>query len=282
MSIRLTALLLLVGLSAAVPAFEQIYSTGFENAEGFQASPDPRFTSVDGWQVVSGEARVSTAVFRVGTQSVELTPNTVLDRSFESVAQLTGKRIVWVRGWFRGAGSATAPDFSSLGSASAIVYFGNTGIQAFNGNNPPNGAGSFVATGRSLSASAWNEVVLMLDFQTKTYDVYVRGEAEALTTARRTNTGLRFRNDVARLNGFQNLASETSFIDEFKVLTRLALDANGDGTVNVADAVTIVNELGAPNTIITDPILRVNADGDLNGTIAQADLSSLVNGLLAN
>lgn len=271
---RVLSAILALGLAVGIaPAFEVVYQTGFEAAQGFNQA---EFSNVDGWVVQNGVARVSTTVFRNGSQSLELPANTTIDRSFVDVTSLANQRIVWVQGYFRGTGSAGTPDFAGIQDASAVLFFGNTAIQAFQGSGALDGNGSFVSTGRQISNSAWTRILLKLDFQLKNYDVYIVPEGQSLSTASLTNSALSFRNNVSRLNGFQSLASETSFIDDFSVLVRVPFDANGDGVVNVADLVTVVNAINTPSTL-SDPILRTNADANLDGQLTTADRDAILN-----
>lgn len=262
--IRKISLVLILAATVAAPASEVVYTTGFETADSFTSGAS--IQNVDNWAVLAGDARVVTDNPQAGSQAVELTPNTVIDRTISS-----SNPIVWVQGWFRGTGTTGLPDFPAAPAASAIVFFSSTnGIQALNGNGT--GGGTFMDSGSSLNASTWTKVALRLNYGAGTYNVYVN-DASALAS-------LGFRDSsVTQLNGFQNLASETSFFDEFAVIARRRFDANGDGSVNVGDAVAMVNEIVSAGSI-TNLIFRDNADTDLDGDIDATDREATVNELL--
>jgi len=241
-----------------------VYQTGFETSDNAGFVSGATIASVDSWSVLAGDAKIGTTTVQAGSQAVELAANTVIDRNISSASS-----VVWVQGWFRGAGSAGSPNFPASPAASAIVFFGSTDIQALNGNG--SGGGTFSGTGVALSAAAFTKVALRLDYQARDYDVYVNDALEL--------TGMGFRDNVAQLNGFQNLASEASFFDTFSVIARAQYDANGDRSINVADLVTIVNEITTPGTI-TNPIWRDNADGNGDNAINATDRGALVNQIL--
>lgn len=252
-------------IPAAGPTADAAFATSFESVDDAGYADGATIAGVQNWSVLAGDARISLDNPFEGSQSVELSANTVIDRSLS-----VSSDIVWVQGWFRGAGSNGTPDFPATPLASAIVFFSSAnGIQALDGDNA--GGGTFQNTGDSLDAATWSKVALRLNYTTSTYQIYVDD------TQRLMNLG--FRDNVGQLNGFQNLASETSFFDAFCVVPRTAFDANRDGDVNVADLVSIVNEIGAPGSI-SDVIAADNADGDLSGAVDALDRGSLENQLL--
>lgn len=263
---RLTLLIAALALTASAPASRVIYQTGFDTGESVTWTAGASIESVDNWSVLAGDAKVTASDAHAGDQAVELAANTVINRDISS-----SENIVWVRGWFKGAGSTGTPDFPPTPLASAIIFFGSTGIQAWNGDGNGGAGNGFVATGESLSAATWTQVMLRLNYASKNYDVYVNNA--------RTNQGLGFRDNLTALQGFQNLASETSFFDSFAVVERVVFDANGDGAINVADLVTIVNEIASAGTI-TNPIYRDNADHNSDGAIDATDRTALANSLL--
>lgn len=263
---RFTLLIAMLALTASAPASRVIYQTGFDTGESVTWTAGASIESVDNWSVLAGDAKVTASDAQAGGQAVELAANTVINRDIASA-----ESVVWVRGWFKGAGSASSPDFPPTPLASAIVFFGSTGIQAWDGDGNGGAGNGFTTTGQSLSPSAWTQVLLRLNYSAKRYDVFINST--------RTNTNLGFRDNLIALQGFQNLASETSFFDSFAVVERVAFDANGDGSVNVADLVTIVNELATPGTI-TNPIYLDNADGNADGSVTATDRTTLANNLI--
>lgn len=267
---KASLILLFLAATTLVPASRTVYQTGFETLDNPGWTVGATIAAVDNWSVLAGDAKIGNTLVQAGTQAVELTANTVIDRSISA-----SDRIVWVAGWFAGTGSAGAPDFPASPLASAIIFFSSTGIQAFDGDGAGGAGNGFVNSGILLSPAAYTKVALRLDYTARDYSVLING------TLVPALTGLGFRDNVAQLNGFQNLASEASLFDTFSVVARTAYDGNGDTSVNVADLVTIVNEINTPNTI-TDPILRDNADGNLDGLINATDRDALRNVLLGS
>jgi hypothetical protein len=277
MKIKFLAVLAAFALFSSADARIEEYATSFEPSDGYAASQASIADNTsDSWSVVTGSAKpvdsTTTTPFGSGTLSVELSADTVINRNIS----VTDKRFVWVQGYFKGAGSSATPDFSSLGDASAIVFFGDTEIQAWDGSL---GTPAFVGTGQTLSETEWTLILLGLDFENKTYDVYITREGQA-TPVTPTSGGLGFfTNTLEGLSGFQALASQTSYFDEFGVFSWLPYDANGDAQVDVADVVTMVNAKNG--TALTDPILIRNANAgsldDSNDAIQQADVTAVVN-----
>jgi hypothetical protein len=263
---KASLLLIIVALATSANASRVIYQTGFETSDNAGWTVGASIASVDSWSVLAGDAKVASDNPQAGSQLVELAANTVIDRSITANDQ-----VVWVQGWFRGTGSSGAPDFPASPLASAIIFFSSTGIQAFDGDGAGGAGNGFVATGASLSDTTWTKVSLRLDYSARTYNVYIDDAV--------TNSALGFRDNVSQLNGFQNLASEASFFDTFSVVARVAYDANGDGDVNIADGVSIVNEIETAGTI-SNPIFADNADGNLDGRIDETDRDDLVSSLL--
>lgn len=261
---KLSLFAILAAFAAAAPA-QVIYQTGFESADGFSGGAGSSIANIDNWAVLAGDAKITTTNPQFGTQAVELDPNTVIDRSISA-----NNAIIWVRGWFRGTGSAGAPTFPPSPAASAIIFFSSTFIQAFDGDRAGGAGNGFQSTTVALDQNTWREISLRLDYTNQDYDVWIDGTSRL--------TGMGFRDNVTQLNGFQNLASETSFFDTFSVVARLIYDANGDGAANVADIVRIVNHIAG--TTITDPILFDNADANLDSSVNATDRAALENFLL--
>ncbi len=281
MSKNLLLSALILSAAALAPASEVVFSTSFEAADDAGYTNGASVSGVQGFNVATGTVQVTNSVANTGSQSVELAQDSVLDRPFSNQvgSPAFADRIVWVSGYFRGTGSSTAPQIDQIGAASAVVYFSDTSIQVLDGSTD-----TFVTTGASLSGSAFTGILLKLDFDAgaKNFDAYIDGSADGFTVGERTNTGVEFFDTTLNgLSGFQQLASEPGFLDDFEVRSWVPFDANNDADVDVADLVTVVNEINASGTVLTNPLAFTNADaGDLNGTIDGSDVTAITNALL--
>lgn len=107
------------------------------------------------------------------------------------------------------------------------------------------------------------------------WDAYVTPQGAAL---RQLNTSpLGFKDNVTRLNGFRNLSQSDTFFDGFRVVLPTIGDANGDGLVDYADAVAVVDFVATGST---DPIMAANADASGDGLFTAADAMQILNIIL--
>ncbi len=240
------------------------YETGFE-APDFTAGQS--INGQDSWQVLSEtDATITDALAQAGSQSVSLEAGSQIDKALTG----TGHNIVWMEGYFRGAGSSTEPEFPKEPGASAIVFFSATdGIRCLNGNG--SGGGDWVDTGVTLVEAQWYKISIRQDYTTRKWNCYVDGALKA--------SDLGFRDVVSELHGFRDFADTQSYLDTFRVIPVLKGDVNGDRKLDVADVVSLLNHPGGSG--ITDLILLDNADVDNSGTIDATDVTALINILLA-
>jgi hypothetical protein len=265
----LYCVLVTILLGSAVFGADQIpYKTGFEASEGFVAGNT--INGQDGWIVDSagGDAKITDTMAQTGSQSVALEANSQIDKPLAAAA---GDTIVWMEGYFRGAGTSEEPSFPALVPASAIVFFSATnGIQCLDGDGA--GAGPWVNTSvTSLEEETWYKITIRQDYSAKTWKCYINDAQSPVQE-------LGFRDDtVATLNGFRNFADTVSYLDNFRVIPAKKGDTNGDGKVDASDVITLIND---PDGSGFDIIQGDNADVDSNGSIEAADLSALIDILL--
>lgn len=266
---KLSVLALIVLTCAVAMAQNAIpYKTGFDVADGWVN--DKSINDYDGWAVLSqgADAKITNTFKQAGDQSVALEANSQIDKPLSAKPAET---IVWMEGYFSGEGTDAEPSFPADPAASAIVFFSKTnGIQCLNGNG--SGGGSWVATGVSLVKDQWYKISIRQDYTAKTWKCFVDG---VQTPAQ----DLGFRDNVTTLHGFRNFADTPSWLDTFRVIPVSKGDANMDSKIDAADVVTLVSD---PNgSGITDLIQKDNADVDGSGAISNADLTALVNKILA-
>ena len=258
-------------LGSVVWAVDQIpYNTKFEASEGFVAGNT--INGQNGWAVdpSGGDAKITNAMAQGGTQSVALEANSQIDKPLTAAA---GDTAVWMEGYFRGAGTTAEPSFpgSDVLPASAIVFFSATnGIQCFDGDGA--GLGSWVNTSvTSLDEDSWYKITIRQDYTAKTWKCYINN-------VKSPDQELGFRdNEVTTLNGFRNFADTVSYLDTFRVIPAKKGDSNGDGKVDAADVISLIND---PDGSGFDIIQKDNADVDSNGSIEAADLNALIDLLL--
>jgi hypothetical protein len=239
------------------------YKTGFENSEGFTAGLT--LNGQGDWTATG--ATITNAVHQgaVGEQSVALEANSEIDKTFSA----TGETVVWMEGYFRGAGTTADPSFPADPLASAIVFFSATnGIQCLNGNGT--GGGTWAGTGVTLNADNWYKVTIRQDYTGKKWRCYVDG-------VQKPASDLGFRDNVTELHGFRNYADTASYLDTFRVLPAKKGDANADGKVDAADVISLIND---PTGTNMDIIQKDNADVNSSGTIDAQDLTALINNIL--
>ena len=244
------------------------YQTGFEASEGFVAGQS--IDGQDGWQVIEGgaDAKISDALAQGGTQCVALEANSQIDKALSAD---TGQSIVWMEGYFQGEGTTADPSFPGDIPASAIVFFSATnGIQCLNGDG--SGSGAWVNTTiSSINKDAWYKISIRQDYTSKKWRCYINEAASP-------DLDLGFRNnEVTTLNGFRNFADTSSYLDTFRVIPAIKGDTNGDGKMDAADIVALIND---PTGASFDIIQKDNADVDKNGSVEGADLTALINKIL--
>jgi len=242
------------------------YKTGFEAAEGFTVGQS--IGGQGGWAVLSAgaDAKITDAVKQAGTQSVALEANSQIDKPLTATVE---ESIVWMEGYFQGAGTSADPSFPADPAASAIVFFSATnGIQCLDGDGA--GAGAWVNTGVALVADTWYKISIRQDYTTKKWRCYVND-----TQAPAQDLG--FRDAVTTLHGFRNFADTASWLDTFRVIPVTKGDSNSDSKVDAADVITLLNN---PTGSGMDLIQKDNADVDNNGTIDAQDVTALINHIL--
>jgi len=241
------------------------YQTEFEASEGFVAGNS--LNGVDGW-IVEGEAdaKITDTVAQNGSQSVMLEANSQIDKALTAT---TEQKVIWMEGYFRGAGTTADADFPGEPEASAIVFFSATkGIQCLNGDG--SGSGSWVDSGISIDDTQWYKISIRQDYTSHIWRCYVNETAAP-------DQDLGFRNNIDTLKGFKNFADTVSYLDTFRVIPATKGDANGDQMVDAADVVTLVNDI---NGAAMGLIEKDNADVDNDGKVDQADLTALIDKIL--
>lgn len=264
---RLSILMVTILMCGVVIAQDSIpYKTGFEASEGFTASQT--LDGQGGWAVLSqgAGATITNAFKQAGEQSVALEANSQIDKTFSAA----GETVVWMEGYFRGAGTTAEPSFPADPAASAIVFFSATnGIQCLNGNGT--GGGPWVNTSvTTLNPANWYKISIRQDYTAKKWRCYVED-------AQTPNQDLGFRDNVTELHGFRNFADTASYLDTFRVLPAKKGDANADGKVDAADVISLVND---PNGTNMDIIQKDNADVNSSSTIDVQDLTALIDKIL--
>jgi len=255
--------ILCLSLSSLVIAQGTVpYSTGFDTTDtpAFAAGS---LAGQNGWTVPSGTATVQNTTIQGGDQAVMLDAESEVKKDFAAAG--IGK--VWIDAYFRGAGSTAEPTYPTDPHPSAIVHFSQTnGIQCYNGNGT--GGGAMENTGDTIDPAQWYRISIFQNYSTKKWDCYVNA------TSKKTQMGFVW-NDVTQFNGFINFSGEVSYLDTFRVVSGIIGDANGDGKIDIADVVKIVNHING--TLITDFILLKNADTNTDTSVNAADLQAVVN-----
>lgn len=254
---------------AALP----LYETQFD-APAFTAGET--VDGIEGWEVLNDPAVVAAGDAALGGQYVQLGSGAILDRAVDGSE---GVGELWVQAFFRGRGSnqtLAELDAEIDFPASAIVHFSEAnGIEVEDGNGEGT-AGDVVALGVPLgqaNENTWQKLTLQIDFGAKNWNIWVGGEKKSPAS------GFGFRSDdVDHLSGFRQMAQGSSGFDGFRVVTLLAGDANGDGSIDAADIVAVVEFLAGGDH---DPILMANADLTGTGDVGQGDLNTLIGMLIA-
>jgi len=272
-----------VGLATAAPAALPVYTASFDGAP---YTVNSTINGIDGWTVRNSEARVVAGTGAQGSgQFVELSAGAEVDLSLSNVTALTGANLVWVEGYFRGAGSDTtladARASYPATAASAIVHFSSAnGIEFLNGDRA-GGDGTVVAANVPLgaaNANTWYKITIQLNFATSSWSVWVNN------VNRGSNLGFKSAG-VTKLNGFKNLAQNQAFFDSFRVVLPIAGDANGDTKKDAADVATLLLIASqTPATAGYDVITRTNGDvaaPSANLTIDNTDVQTLIDQITA-
>lgn len=246
------------------------YETGFEASEGFVAGGS--LNGQGGWLVepTGGDAKITDTIAQEGSQSVEMEANSQIDK------QLTAgsATIVWMEGYFRGAGTTADPQFPSANEgfpASAIVFFSATnGIQCYDGDGL--GLGTWINTNiTTLDEGTWYKISIRQDYSSKSWRCYI-------DNVKSPSQDLGFRDDtVTTLSGFRNFADTVSYFDAFRVIPSKKGDANLDNKVDAADLISLLND---PDGSTFDLIQKDNADMDDSGVIDSGDFNNLIDTIL--
>jgi hypothetical protein len=182
------------------------YQTGFENTGGFIPgiyNTGQYLDALNNWQVESGTASVQTTLIHSGQQAVEIAPLGSLD----SPRSGGNSQVIWLQGVYRTTPQSEAPDISGLGPSTALMYFdSDQGIMVYDG-----ALSQWVAVGQMTTADEWYRITFRLDFDSKTYDVYV-GENQLAED-------IGFKDSLSSYNGFRcrSGAGNTGYLDDFYV-----------------------------------------------------------------
>jgi hypothetical protein len=246
------------------------YTTDFEASDGFVAASS--LNGLGGWTVEpsGGDAIITDTIAQEGTQSVMMEANSQIEK------QLTAdsSTVVWMEGYFRGAGTTADPQFPVANEgfpASAIVFFSATdGIRCYNGDG--SGGGDFVDTNVStINESTWYKISIRQDYVAQTWRCYIND-------TKTPDQELGFRDDsVITLGGFRNFADTVSFFDNFRVIPGKKGDVNLDNAVDAADLISLLRD---PDGSTFDLIQKDNIDMDESGVIDSSDFDDLINTIL--
>lgn len=254
-------------------ASKEVYSTSFEAPLYSPGS----ISGIQGWTVEGATGAtaeiVNDAAFAFhGDQYVSLRNGAILDRNFEGESDLDALDMVWVEGYFRGAGSDVTleeADYPAV-DASAIVHFSSVnGIEFLDGAGDNSQPGTPVQSAvSSLDPGQWYKISIRLNFAEQAWDVWVNNEKQ-------NESPLGFKSGgIDRLRGFTNLAQTESAFDRFRIVQPIAGDANGDTKVDAADIVALMEILATGSE---DVIVQANASFDGSGIPTEADLEELKN-----
>lgn len=269
----LGAAAVVAGMAGAAGASLPLYQTQFD-APAFTAGQS--VDGIEGWQVLNPPATVTSGDAAVGGQYVHLGSGAILDRAFAGTNE---HETLWVQAYFRGRGSSQT--LSEIEDeiefpASAILHFSEAnGIEAEDGTGDGS-AGTVVQIGVPLgedNEDVWHKITVRLDFDAKAWELWVEDEKHGPAD------GFGFRSDeVANLTGFRQMTQGQSGFDGFRVVIPLPGDANGDGAIDAADLMAVIEYLAEEGG---DPILRGNADLTGNGEVTEDDLNLLAGKLTA-
>lgn len=164
-----TAVAAFAAFTSVAAAQSTLYQTGFEPGDGIAAGP---LNGQAGW-AVAGSGVVTAGGGAQGSATfVQLGANSTITR-----ATTTPDDQVLVRGHYQGAGSTTLVIPATASPIAALVGFrtidaGHIAIAAYNGATSqwvePAGPVAF-------SNTAWHEIVIAMDYATKTFNVTVNG-----------------------------------------------------------------------------------------------------------
>jgi len=207
--------------------------------EDFESLPEGSVDGLDGWSVARGEAAVAAGSARFGVKALRT------GEASEVVLAVAGsENVVWVDFWVMTSGGPFVPAISPLPKKSAVLIFDCfEGIQALDGDGM--GGGTIVNSGVALGGGGWHRITAKLDFDVKTWDLYLDG------LRRLADLGFHS-DDIAGLSGMVRTACDQSHLD--------ALSFTGMGLVDDTDQ----DGLGDLNEIKvygTDPLLP-DTDGD--------------------
>jgi hypothetical protein len=272
-------------LAGSVAGAASLYSTSFEASEGFTAT-EP-LNGVNGWVLSNAgadtnpSAVVTAGEAADGSQFVRLDNGAEINRSFTDDQNIAAQKdVIWVEGYFRGTGSdmslADAIQSYQEGDASAIVHFSQVnGIEFYDGNGTGGGAVQQSAV-TTLDGNTWYKITIRLNFQEKSWDVWVKPSNGTSTSA----MGLGFRDSsITELRGFKNLAQAQADFDAFRVVSAVPGDANGDASIDSADVISLLENIASGEE---DVIVMFNGDVNNDGEVNAADVDQLVNNLIDN
>lgn len=184
------------------PLFDVPSGLGFEPAEGYVTGD---LAGQNGWAVDTGQAEVWTRTVHSGVQSARIAPGGQISHGIVS-----GQPRATFRAFLQAAPSGP-PDLPAIGQAAVLYLDPVLGLTGLDGNG--RGGGTWVGSGVSFAVGKWYEVILDLDFETKTWNCQVDGKTVL--------SGLHFQSDqvvalgtlCAAANNGDTLLDEARFVD---------------------------------------------------------------------
>ncbi|MCE7909026.1 MAG: hypothetical protein DYH02_11785 [Candidatus Omnitrophica bacterium COP1] len=184
-----------------------IYSTGFENSEGFPVGSLP-ITGLNGWieEVGNGLSAIVTSQKHTGTQSLRVAANSTVKKDIVSAGSL-----IYLDGWYNPPSSSVFPDLDGYPASSAVFMFHTTsGLIGLDGDGAGNGAWQ---ESHILASLGFNRITLLLDYSNKIWSLYLNEQMIF------QNMGFK-NNSVSQLNGIRidSAQNQGGYLDTFQVL----------------------------------------------------------------
>ncbi len=206
--------------------------------EDFETMPVGTVDGHDGWSVARGEAAVVIGSACSGEKALWAGEGSEVAVDVEST-----QGVLWVELCVMSQGGTLVRQIPSLPKKSAVLIFDNfEGIQALDGDGA--GGGTMVSSGLLLDGT-WVRITVKLDFDLRTWDLYVNGQR------RMKDLGFHS-NDVTGLSGM----GHTSCVDAYMDFISFAAVEAGDDRDQ--DGLTDLDEMRVYGT---DP-LSPDTDGD--------------------